>query len=97
MEEKCIADDQERQTDPAALTLVPGRVQALFMCARHGRSGSSLEQTIECWHVKLQRDKQIVCLYFNREQAPNPHYDWTSENLPVTKLTGCNVSASMLP
>ncbi len=30
MEEKCIADDQERQTDPA-LTLVPGRVQALFI------------------------------------------------------------------
>jgi len=62
VEVKCIADDRGRQTDPA-LTLVPGRVQALFMCARHGRSGSSLEQTIECWHVKLQRDKQIVCLY----------------------------------
>ena len=30
MEVKCIADDQERQTDPA-LTLVPGRVQALFI------------------------------------------------------------------
>ena len=32
MEVKCIADDQERQTDPA-LTLVPGRVQALFIGA----------------------------------------------------------------
>ena len=30
MEVKCIADDRGRQTDPA-LTLVPGRVQALFI------------------------------------------------------------------
>ena len=27
------------------------------------RSGSSLEQTIECWQFKLQRDKQMDCLY----------------------------------
>ena len=43
-----------------------------------------------------ETNKQSVYIY-NREQAPNPHYDWTPENLPVTKLTGCNVSATMLP
>ena len=43
----------------------------MFLASAAGRklvfaarcSGSSLEQTIECWQVKLQRDKQIDCLY----------------------------------
>ena len=30
--------------------------------------------------------------FYNREQVPNPRHNWSDENFPVTKLTGCNVA-----
>ena len=49
------------------------------------RNGSSLEQTIECWHVKLQRDKQIV--WYKFYDTLKMLYNGSNSFVKLTKVT----------
>ena len=66
MEVKCIADDQERQTDPA-LTLVPGRVQALFIWGFSANKPPVQPGVGKKYFSKRKRKPPVLRLMYQRQ------------------------------